>query len=224
MPAVFAYTGRVSRHVLLLAVLLTAAPVFHAAQRTLTPSDIDDAIRIGQTRIAADRTRFNAPYRIRSSQVPVDYVDVITPFRRVVLAAAERTRLGDASFGQRQALELLNAASGRFDFVVEMTFHPLNTYVTMPAFDVVAIRDRVRLEPADLSRRPRFGARVEDVAPTLPTAGGLIQNPRSEPMLGGTVIAQFEGADLDPAGVMEVVVSEGAKELVKVNIDLGRLR
>jgi len=214
----------VSRHVLLLAVLLTAAPAFHAAQRTLAPADIDDAIRIGQTRIAADRTRFNAPYRIRSSQAPVDYVDVITPFRRVVLAADERTRLGDRSFGQRQAFELLNAASGRFDFVVEMTFHPLNTYVTIPAFDVAVIRDRVRLKPADLSRRPRFGARVEDVVPTLPTPGGLIRNPTSEPLLGGTVIAQFEGAALEPDGVMEVVVSEGVTELARVKVDLGRLR
>src|SRR4029079_12443309 len=118
-------------------------PAFHAAQLTLTPAEIEEAVRLGQTRIAADRTRFHAPYRILVTQAPVDYIDVVTPFRRVVLAADERARLGDRSFGQRQAIEMLNASHGQFDFVVELTFHPLNTFVTMPEYGVAVIRDGV---------------------------------------------------------------------------------
>jgi hypothetical protein len=212
------------RHGLFLLVLLSASPAFYAAQLTLTPAEVDEALRIGQTRIVADRTRFHAPYRILASQPPVDYVDVVTPYRRVALAADERARLGDRSFGQRQAIELLNVAHGQFDFVVELTLHPLNTFVTMPEYDVALVRDRGRLTPTALERRPRFGARVEDVPSSLPTPAGLIPNRGSEPMLGGTLIAQFDGATLDLMGVTEVVVTDGGKELARVKVDLGRLR
>jgi hypothetical protein len=214
----------VRRHALVLLTLVASAPAFHAAQLTLTPAEVADAVRVGQTRIAADRTRFHAPYRISASQPPVDYVDIVTPYRRVALAADERARLGDRSFGQRQAIELLNTAGGRFDFIVELTFHPLNTFVTMPPYDVALIRGRARLEPAALERRPRFGARVENVPSTLPTPAGLIPNSGAQPMLGGTLIAQYEGAALDLTGTMEMVVADGTRELARVKIDLGRIR
>lgn len=214
------------RRLALLPILLFAvsSPAFRAAQLTLTPAEVDEALRIGQTRIAADRTRFHTPYRILVSQAPVDYVDVVTPFRRVVLAADERARLGDRSFGQRQAIELVNAARGRFDLDVELTFHPLNTFVGMPAYDVTLFRAGTRITPATLERVPRFGARVDDLPSSVPVTGGLIATGRSQPLLGGTLVAQFEGNDIDARGTMEVVISDGAKQLARATIDFARLR
>jgi hypothetical protein len=221
-PAVFAYTDAVRHARLVVLLLAITSPAFRAAQVALTAAEIDEAIRLGQTRIAADRMRFHQPYRILLAQAPVDYVDVVTPFRRVVLAADERTRLGDRSFGQRQALELLNAARGRFDFVIELTFHPQNTFVTMPDYGVVLIRDGKRITPS-VDRRPRFGARVEDSPPSLPTPAGLIPNRGSQPMLGGTLTAPVEGELLGNVPI-DVVVTDGAKELARATIDLARLR
>jgi hypothetical protein len=211
------------RPALVLIILLLAA-MPHAAQRTLALSEIDEAIRTGQTRILADRAKFHFPYRILVNQAPVDYVEVITPYRRVVLAADERAQIGDRSFGQRQALDLLGTAGGQFDFVIELTLHPLNTYVGIPPYDVMLLRDGARLMPAALDRQPRFGARVEGFPPALPTPGGRIATGRAQPILGGTLTARFTGDAIDPSGVMTLIVSEQGKELARTPIDLGPLR
>ena len=211
-------------HLLLPAVVLATASLSAAAQRSLTLSEVDEAIRIGQTRIAADRASFHAPYRLVVGQLPVDYVDVITPYRRVVIAAEQSVQIGDRSFGQRQALQLLTDADGQFDFVIEFTFHPLNTYMAMPLYDVVLVRGATRLIPASLDRQPRFGARVEGLPPPLPIPGGQIGGGRAQPILGGAVIVRFKGDDLDPTGRADVIVSEQGKELARVTVDLGRLR
>jgi hypothetical protein len=212
-------------HALLLLLALSLAPAFPlAAQRTLTLADVDEAIRIGQTRIAADRARFYVPYRLNVSLFPVDYVEVVTPYRRVVLAADERAQLGERSFGQRQALELLKAADGQFDFVVELTFHPLNTFVGIPAYDVVLMRGGLRVAPVTLDRQPRYGARVDGLPPSLPVPGGRIPGGGSQPMLGGTLTARFGGDAIDVNGPMDLIVSDQGKELARVKVDLGRLR
>jgi len=213
----------VRRLALFLFLVLPAAAASRGAQLTLPTAEIDEAIRLGQTRIAADRARVQAPYRVLVNQAPVDFVEVVTPFRRVVIAADQRARLGDRSFGQRQAIELLSAAGGRFDFVVELTFHPLNTFVAMPEYGVAVIRDGVRITPV-VDRRPRFGVRVDDLPASIPTPGGLIPNRGSQPMLGGTLIAQVDGQLLDRAGEIDVVVTDGAKELARAKINLRTLR
>jgi hypothetical protein len=222
VPAVFTYTGRSVRPAIVLLVLLAVA-LPSAALRTLSLPEIDEAIRTGQTRIAADRAKFHLPYRILVNQAPVDYIEVITPYRRVALAADERAQLGDRSFGQRQALDLLGSAGGQFDFVVELTFHPLNTYIGIPSYDVVILRDGVRVMPAALDRQPRFGARVEGFPPALPTPGGRIAG-RAQPILGGTLTARFAAESINPMGITTLVVSEQGNELARTTIDLARLR
>ena len=226
VPAVLAYTGRTMRRRVLPAVLLLfiAAALPRAAQRTLSLSEVEEALRTGQTRIAADRTRFHTAYRVIVGQPPVDYVEVVTPFRRVVLAAEQRAQVGDRSFGQRQALQLLTEADGQFDFAVDVTFHPLNTFVGMPAYDVVLMKGAARVAPASLDRQPRFGARVEGLPPPIPIPAGQIPGGGSQPVTGGTVTARFKGQEIDPDRSMDLVVSEGDRELVRVPIDLGRLR
>jgi hypothetical protein len=218
VPAVLSY-------VVLVIALATplAAGVVRGAQLTLSPREVDEAILIGQSRILADRTRFHAPYRITVGQAPVDYVEVVTPFRRVVLAADQRAQIGDRSFGQQKGLELLQAANGQFDFNVELTFHPLNTYVGIPPYDVTLVRGAMRIKPVTLDRQPRYGARVEGLPPAVPAPGTFIPG-GSQPMLGGTVIARFAGDAVDANGMIELVVSDAGKELARARVDLGKLR
>lgn len=203
---------------------LLAAALASAAQLTLTPREVDEAILIGQSRILSERTRFHAPYRIVVSQPPVDYVEVITPFRRVALAADQRAQIGDRGFGQRQGLELLAAAAGQFDFNIELTFHPLNTYVGIPSYDVLLLRGAMRIAPVSLDRQPRYGARLEGLPPALPTPAAALIPGGTQPMLGGTVIARFNGSDLDANGSHELLIIESGKELARVRVDLSRLR
>ena len=224
MPAVPAYTRTMLFPKLLAALLVVAVTVPSAAERTLSLSEVDEAIRLGQTRIAADRSRFHAPYRLEVGQPPVDYIETVTPYRRVVLAAEHSAQAGERTFGQRQALQLLTEADGQFDAVVEMTFHPLNTFVTMPAYEVVLMRGAVRVTPASLDRQARFGARVEGLPPPIPLVGGQIRGGASQPILGGSITARFKGEDVEPRAALDLAVFDGDKELLRVKIDLGRLR
>ena len=91
------YDQRVAHAVraFLVALLVTSVP--RAYQPTFDLQAVNDAIAIGQSRVESVRLRFHEPYRIRVAQPPVDYVDVVTPFRRVVLAAEERARVGLAA-------------------------------------------------------------------------------------------------------------------------------
>jgi len=64
--------------------LITTAVV--AYERTPDLRAIDEALALGQSRDEAVRRRFHQPYRISIGRPPVDYIDLVTPFRRVELA------------------------------------------------------------------------------------------------------------------------------------------
>jgi len=183
---------------------------------------IEAALAIGQSHIDAERARFHAPYRLPVAQAPVDYIEVVTPFRRVVLAAEARARMGDRSFGQRQALEVLGTAPDEFDVWVELTFHPLNAYVGVPAYEVALAGAGRSIPPRRIERIPRYGARVQGLPLPVPSPA-VPRPPRgSEPMLGATIVAGFDRRLI--GAVFDAVVSERGKMLARVRIDLTRTR
>jgi hypothetical protein len=196
-----------------------------AYEPTLNLNAIDEAVALGQSRVDAVRGRFHDGYRIHVGRPPVDDLDIVTPFRRVELAAEERARIGDRAFRQAEALAVAADYGDRLQLFVELTFHPLNTFVGVPSYVVVlaAPTQSARLVPADLQRIPRSQPRVGGapvlpypVQPALPSVG--------QPLVGGTIIATFDGARLDRRGAYKVVIEENGKELVSLSIDLGRLR
>ena len=187
---------------------------------------IDEAVAIGQSREEAVRRRFHQPYRLQVGRPPLDYVDLVTPFRRVELAVEERARLGDRLFRQRDALTALAEHGDDLQIFVELSFHPQNTYVGVPAYVVTlaSVDAPSRIEPRGQQRIARFGPRLGGggtplpypVAPSVPSGG--------EPLTGGTVIVTFDGQQLDPSATYEVVIEESKKELSKVRIDLAKVR
>jgi hypothetical protein len=204
---------------------MCAAVGVSAVQLTLEPRAISEAIAIGQSRVEKDRRTFHAPYRVHVNTAPIDFIDIVTPFRRVALHAEARARIGDRSFNQRQAFELLGTAPAEVEVWVELTFHPQHTYVGVPAYRVALVDGRgVRIMPRAIVREPRFGARVDGEPLRIPVPGGLARAGVSEPMLGGTVMAQFDGRVLNTAGAYDVVVEDEKREMARVRIDLGKLR
>jgi hypothetical protein len=197
--------------VLLTAIAIAASVRVVAMQPVLDAPALQEAIAIGQSRLAAERARFHQPYRIPIGTAPVDYVDIVTPFRRVELAAEALAAAGEHGFGQRQALEILGAAPDQIDAYVELTFHPLNTYIGVPDYDVMLLTNggNGRVLPLTIDRIPRYGARVDGLPLPLPTPGGSVRVPKgSQPMLGGTIIARFDARMIDPGGSYDVVVTE----------------
>jgi hypothetical protein len=204
--------------------LLSATSSSVAVELVLERRAIEEAILIGQSRFDAERTRFHDGYRISVSRPPVDWIDVITPFHRVALAAEERARLGDRVFGQREALAALNAAPNLMELLVEMTFHPLNTFVGVPAYDVTLSRQGKSIKAQSINRYPRFGPRTGGNVPALPNpnAAPILGNGQS--MLGGTLVVQFAADAIETKGRYDIVIADVGKEIVRVAVDFGRMR
>jgi hypothetical protein len=196
-----------------------------AFQPALDRRGIEEAIQIGQSRFDAERTRFHNAYRLRVARPPVDWIDVITPFHRVALAAEARARLGDRVFGQREAAAALGAASNLIELLIELTFHPLNTFVGVPAYDVVLIGGENKPIKAEyINRYPRFGPRTETNSPAVPNPNAAPLLGTGQPMLGGTMVVQFPTAAIDENGRYEIAISDGGKEVVRTAVDFGRMR
>ena len=205
--------------------LVVATVVSVAAfDRAPDPRTIEQALSIGLSRIDADRAGFHRPYRLEVNRSPVDWVDIVTPFRRIVLEAEARTRNGARLYGQREAVETLAAAPDRVDAIVELTFHPLNTFIGVPGYDVRLVTGRDVIAARETERIPRFGPRL-GVSPLPYPWIGSARVPRGgEPLLGGVIVAQFDGRLLAPDGGYDVVIEESGKELARARVELGRLR
>lgn len=210
-----------------LAVLLVygAVTIAEAVQTTLTPRAIDEALLLGQSAVERDRDAFHRAYRLTVGRFPVDFIEVITPFRRVVLLAEQLARSGNRAFGQRQALESPDIGAQEIELRVEVTFHPLNTYVSIPPYEVtLSGAARPPIEPLTSGRTPRYGPRLEGRPSVLPVPGGTFLPGASQPILGGTVSARFDLRPLNPDGIYDVVVSEHGQELARTTLDLAGVR
>ena len=193
---------------------------------TLDRRAIEEAVYLGQSRLDAEKNRFHQQYRLPVSRPPVDWIDVITPYHRVVLAAEARARLGDRIFGQREAAAALNAAPYPIELLIELTFHPLNAFVNVPEYDVALFRppSTTRIRPRSANRYPRFGPRTESTAPFLPNPNAAPIFGAGQPMTGGTMLVQFGADVIDPSGRYEIAIADAKQELARVVLDLGRLR
>jgi hypothetical protein len=199
-----------------------------ALQLTLDRRAIEEAIYAGQSRIESERTRFHAPYRVRVAQPPVDWIDVVTPFHRVELAAEANARKGGSQFGQREAFEVLRGAPDQIDLLIELTFHPQNAFVGVPAYQVEMVAPGgARVAPRRLDRYPRFGPRLDSSGPDYPAPNAAAIFGGGQPVLGGTLIAAFDGTRLDPKDRYDVVVIDGdgkKTELARSPLDLEKMR
>jgi hypothetical protein len=205
-------------------IVLAVEIALTAMDATLDLRGIDEAVTLGQSRSDRDRSRFHAPYRIVVDRAPVDYFEIVTPFRRIVLAAETRARGADRSFGQRQALEILAAAPPTVAVAVELTFHPMHTFVGVPDYDVVLL-DGIsgRRLPRETGRIPRHGPRIEGAAP-VPSADTVILPGTKAPMVGGTIVARFDALALGRSAVYDIAIDDAGKELARARVDLSRLR
>jgi len=202
-----------------------------AAELDIDLRGVQEAITLGQSSFDSDRLRFHRPYRLEIARPPLDAIDVVTPFRRVVIAAEVRALAGDRRFGQRDGLAVAARYPRQVSVHAEFTFHPQNTFVLVPRYTVRWLTAAgTRIEPAFTDLSPRYFQKTGTASLPVPPAVAGVGPPslpgRSQPMLGATVVAFFDGALLqkpeDPA--REVVIEEAGQELARLPIDLARLR
>jgi hypothetical protein len=196
-----------------------------AFEPSLDPRSLADAVELGQSRIDDVRSRFHATYHVEVMQPPVDYIEVVTPFRRIALDAEAHTRAGERLYGQREALATLGDNPSRVDIIVELTFHPLNNYVGVPGFTVSLVPSGgMPIEPRTISRMPRFGPRLSGVSLPYPYVTAAPAPQGSQPLLGGSTVASFDGTGLDARGTYTILVRESGKDIAKAMVDFARLR
>jgi hypothetical protein len=122
---------------LALALALGTLPRLGALDVSLGPQDVERALAIAR-RSEAERARFHSHYRFPMNDATVTQVEVITEFRRVVIAGEDRLRQGDWMFtqGTRAAETAVRQWHGQLAIVAQLRFNPLNTYVTVPSLDM----------------------------------------------------------------------------------------
>jgi hypothetical protein len=195
-----------------------------AVQLPLDRRALEEAIYIGQSRIESERTRFHTPYRVRVSQPPIDWVDVITPFHRVELAAEANARAGNRMMSQREALSAIGDAPKQIDLLIEMSFHPQNTFIAVPLYEVELLVAGNRVGPQRVDRYPRSGPRSDSPGPSIPNPSTSSVFNAGAPVTGGTIVAIVDGATLTSTQRIDLIVRDGKNQLARVPIDLGPMR
>jgi hypothetical protein len=213
------------------ALTLLATLTLGANASVIHPLDhvaIQEALTIANSSIESTHRRFHGDYHLPVKTPPVDFVSIVTPFRRVVLSAETEFRQGRRMFGQREALAALEPDPDRFEVYAELTLHPLNTFIGLPEYTI-------ELEPISfrgpavvafgIDRLPRFGPRFESSWYPFPypySVGSTVAG--GQPLVGGTLIARFAARELDRKGIYAVIVKDGGKDLGRAKLDLARVR
>ena len=125
---------------------LAAASIPVAAiTEKLTDQDIARALNFANSR-DAQRASFHAPYIVSIADPLIEQLEVITEFRRFVLAAEEET-------GREEAVR------------ARLRFHPLNNYYVVPPVDIL-LGDPT-LVPLSATRTPNYAPKSEPGSPLV---------------------------------------------------------
>ncbi len=210
------------------AMVVTVGGVVAAFDRDLTDLDISDALAVARSANEASRRVFHREYYFQAGPPPVTSINVVTAFRRVVLAAEERLRLGDRLWGLREGREVVRSFRNRLDIVADLNFHPQNAYAVVPAFEIVVVpKDGPEIAPLQTTRTAKYSllpAPPSDLLfypyppPTIPVG------PSADAILGAWVVASLDALAVDPKAYVVVIVREGGKDVSRVAVDFSRVR
>jgi hypothetical protein len=176
---------------------------------------IDEAIVFARQATRDRRHDFHDGY-VAEPGGAIRRLSIVSEYRRVVLLVEEKMRLLDRGYGVRQMTDALKPWRGLLEVVVELQFHPQNTYVGVPLV-VADATDRI----------PHFG-RYWDPPPMdapwwpFPHPGTPLLR-GSDPLTGGWVQARFDASQFRN-GRHDVVVKDGATTLGQATFDFGALR
>jgi hypothetical protein len=158
-----------------------------------------------------NRERFHAAYNVPVTDSTVEQVEVITEFRRFVLASEEQLALGNWMLARGgfdssgQTLKnLLERWRGQVALRTRVRFHPQHAYTAIPAIDI-------------LVGEPSFLA-VETVRTpvTVSFDGG------TSGLVGAVVETTFNALSIANR-TLPVRIALDGKELVRLSVDFGRL-
>jgi hypothetical protein len=192
--------------------LWLAPPTLSAVTEQVTDRDISNALNLANGR-DAPRALFHAPYIVPLQDTTIEQLEVITEFRRFVLAAEEELKAGNWMLGRggydqkgRSLKDILRPFAGQVSIRARLRFHPQNAYVSLPAFDIMLG------EPTLLA--------VQAIrTPHMTVASG---ERFREIIHGATIETSFNALSIEDRVLPIRVVSEG-KDLARATVDFSRL-
>src|SRR5688500_1620968 len=200
----------------LVAVALMVLGYAHVAgiNEVLSDRDISYALSIA-TGSDTTRVAFHAPYILAVSVPTIEHLEVITEFRRFVLAAEEQLKSGNWMMARggfdpkgRTIKDLLRPVSGQVSIRARLRFHPQNSYKTLPLFDVLV--GEPTLLAINATRTPHVT--------TLSIDGGTID------VIHGATIETFYNAPTINDRMLPVRMVFEGKEIARVSVDFARVQ
>ena len=197
---------------LVVAALVAAVPPLGAVIEQPTDRDFANALNLANSSESI-RAHFHAPYVVPLKDATVEQFDVITEFRRLVIAAEEQLQAGNWMLGRggfdqkgRTLKDLLKPFAGQVSIRVRLRFHPHNSYVTLPAFDI-------------LLGEPTLVAEQTTRTPLIVPASG--DGNLRDFIYGATIETSFDARSINDRILPVRIVSEG-KELARTTVDFSR--
>jgi hypothetical protein len=196
------------------ACVLAAEPLAGVTE-VLTDRDVSNAFAIANGS-EATRTAFHTPYLVPVNQPVIDRLEVVTEFRRLVLAAEEQLKSGNWMMARggfdakgRRLMDVLRPAAGQVSIRARLRFHPQNSYKTLPAFDILVG------EPTLLALNT---ARTPHMETVHTDAQGSFD------VITGATIETFYNAPTIADRVLPVRMIFEEKEFGRVSVDFSRFQ
>lgn len=189
----------------LVPLILSCALATGAAQMP----DVREALRLGRSQDETLYAAFSAGYSLSPTD-PVESAEIVTEFRRAVLIARERMKLGEFGFTERDLTVAMAPHLGQITFIVQIRLHPMHTFATPPAYDLYV---------ASGPDTPPIAARAikRDPVYALGPPGSPLVAVRLEGALPRASIAEAPAPEL-------IVTDERANVLWRARIELSRFR
>jgi hypothetical protein len=187
---------------------------------TMGGAEIERAQQVARSR-DGERAHFHRRYVFDLKDDTVMQIEVLTEFRRLVLATEEHLRLGDQMFsrGQREAEAAMAPTRGLVMFRSKLRFHPLNTYAVVPPF-------KIAIGPAESPAAPLATSPLTAIDTQ---ATGESSQPFKDrggksvvALLGATLQADVPASRIGGA-TRPLGVVLGDSEIARVPVDFGRL-
>lgn len=192
--------------------LLLAGVALFAVTEEVTDRDVARALNIANAG-DAQRASFHAPYIMNVADAAIEQLEVITEFRRFVLAAEEETKKGNWMLSRggydpkgRSLKDILRPTAGQVSIRVRLRFHPLNVYVTVPPIDV-------------LLGEPTLLAVSTSRTPHVTPAG----EPGTRDIITGATVETFFNAPTIADRALPARIVIDARETARTMIDFSRL-
>jgi len=158
----------------------------------------------------AERARFHSAYVFSGPEPTVDRIEIVTVFRRAVLAGEERLRLGDHMFGIRVLDQAIKPWHDKVTIRAELRFHPQNVLVSVPQYTVVVgTGGRDLIEPLETTRAPAFALRTD--------------KEKGTPIVGATIESAFPASAFGQSMWPVRLVLDG-QDVASIGVDFGKLR